>query len=143
MGFYSGRFGSLIYLDKPVAKVRDWSLDYSNDMLETTKVSDFAPTFVPGRKAANGNATLLWYRLNIRDQQVFTQFDSLLTRLVRVGKPDTTAMVKMELRIGQADADTLMLNAYLTSANLGCASGELSSVSVSFQMTGDLLRGID
>ena len=142
MGFFSGRHGSLIYLDKPVAKVRDWTLDYSGELLETTKVSDFAPTYIPGRKSAEGSATLLWYRLDYREQQVLTQFDALIRKLVHTGTPSAADQIKLSLAVGQGPEDVLTLNAYLTSASMGSTSGDVSSVRVAFRMTGDLVGAI-
>jgi hypothetical protein len=138
MSFYSGRHGSLIYLDKPVAKVRDWTLDYSNELLETTTVANFAPTYIPGQKSAEGAATLLWYRLDYREVQVLTQFDALINKLVHTGIPSTADRVKLSLAVGKNPEDVLTLNAYLTSASMGSTSGEVSSVRVAFRMTGDL-----
>jgi hypothetical protein len=33
MGFYTGRTGSLVFNSKPVAKVRDWSIETSFELL--------------------------------------------------------------------------------------------------------------
>jgi len=38
MGFYTGRSGSLVYNSKPVAKIRDWSLDTTVELLSTNTI---------------------------------------------------------------------------------------------------------
>ena len=85
MSFFSGRHGSLIYLGKPVARVRNWSLTASVDLLETTKVDQFAPTYRPGMKSATGSASLFYYRLEFRDKTINTSFTQLIDRALRVG----------------------------------------------------------
>lgn len=141
MGFYSGRHGSLIYLGKPVAKVREWSFDYSTEMLETTTVADFAPTYVPGRKSADGAATIYWYRLDMREMGVNTAFTRLLTKLVHTGTGSPADLIRLELAVGKAAGESFSIDAYLTSASFGSTSGEVSNARVAFRMTGDLLGG--
>ena len=67
MGFYTGRTGKLELWDgssyKPVAKIRDWTLNLTVELLSTTVVDSIANTFTPGIKSATGSATLLYYRL--------------------------------------------------------------------------------
>lgn len=141
MSFYSGRHGSLIYLGKPVAKVREWSFDYSTEMLETTTVADFAPTYVPGRKSAEGAATIYWYRLAMRDMEVNTAFQQLMTKLVHTGTGSAADRIQLELAVGKAVGESFLINAYLTNASFGSISGEVSNARVAFRMTGDLLGG--
>jgi len=67
MGFYTGRTGKLEFWSgssyKPVAKIRDWTLNSTVELLSTTVVDSIASTFTPGIKSATGSATLLYYRL--------------------------------------------------------------------------------
>ena len=142
MSFFSGRHGSLLYLGKPVAKVRGWTLSVSTDLLETTTVEQFAPTYRPGMKSATGTAQLFYYRLGFRDRQINTEFNSLLQRLVRVGELNESDLVSLELAVGTTAADRLLVDAYLTRADLSSDSGEVSKVSVDFTVNGDLKRGL-
>ena len=140
MGFFSVRQGSLNYLGKPVAKVRDWSLTMTQELLTTTKVDDYAPTYVPAMKGGTGSATVLYYRLDYRDQPEYTPFDALIQKLVRPGMPDSSDRVKLELVVGAGN--TLTVNAFITSAQLGSMVGELSAVSINFTVDGDLAGGL-
>ena len=142
MSFFSGRHGSLVYLGKPVAKVSSWQLTLSTDLLETTTVEQFAPTYRPGMKSATGSAQLFYYRLEFGNRGVYTEFSSLLQRLVRVGELNESDLVSLELAVGTTAADRLLVDAYLTRADLGSDSGEVSKVSVDFTVNGDLKRGL-
>jgi hypothetical protein len=142
MTFFSGRHGSLQYLGKPVAKVRNWNLSFTAELLDTTTVDLIAPTYRPGRKSATGGASLFYYRPGFRDRTEVTSFEVLLQRLMRVGALDEADQVSLELAIGGTTADRLLLNAFLTQASVGSQSGEVSTLDVQFTMTGDLQRGL-
>lgn len=142
MSFYSGRHGSLLYLGKPVAKVRNWSLTASVELLDTSKVDDFAPTYRPGMKSATGSATLFYYRLGWEDQKANTSFTALLQRVVRVGVLDEGDCVELELAVGDATADRLLVDVYLTRVTLGSQAGEVATCDVDFTVTGDIKRGL-
>lgn len=142
MSFYSGRHGSLIYLGKPVAKVRNWSLTANVELLDTTKVDDFAPTYRPGMKSATGSATLFYYRPAWEDQKANTSFVALLQRVLRVGMLDEGDRVELELAVGDTTEDRLLVDAYLTRAGLGSQAGEVATCDVDFTVTGDIKRGL-
>jgi len=57
MAFYTGRTGSLTFDGKPVAKIRDWSLDTTVELLSTNAIDSTVNTFTPGVKGATGSAT--------------------------------------------------------------------------------------
>jgi hypothetical protein len=63
MGFYTGRSGSLKYDGKIVAKIRDWSVETTLELLPTNSIDSTFNTFTPGVKGATGSATLMYYRL--------------------------------------------------------------------------------
>jgi hypothetical protein len=142
MSFYSGRHGSLHYLGKPVAKVRNWSLTASVELLDTSKVDDFAPTYRPGMKSATGSATLFYYRPAWEDQKVNTSFVALLQRVLRVGMLDEGDRVELELAVSDTTEDRLLVDAYLTRAGLGSQAGEVATCDVDFTVTGDIKRGL-
>ena len=141
MSYFSGRHGSLNYLGKPVAKVRDWSLTMTQELLATTKVDGYAPTHVPGMKSATGSATLLYYRLDYREKGENTSFEALLGKLAQPGAPASSDRVRLDLVVGTG-GNRLTIDAFLTSAQIGVTAGELSSVSVNFTMDGDLVGGL-
>ena len=62
MAFYTGRTGSLAVNGTQVAKIRDWSIETSVELLSTNTIDSTSNTFVPGVKGATGSATLMYYR---------------------------------------------------------------------------------
>ena len=139
MGFYTGRTGSLSFENQAVAKVRDWSLDTTVELLDTTVLGDFASTYTPGVKGATGSATLMYYRGEAGDGRPFTV---LLNKVMRKGPIERGQSVELELNVGGGGEDTIRFNAYITSAQVGASTGELSIVPIQFTVDGDFLSVI-
>ena len=137
MGFYTGRSGSLVYSGKPVAKIRDWSLDTTVELLSTNTIDSAVNTFTQGVKGATGSATLMYYRLEAGESASYTQFTALLGRIMKGGAITESDRVFMELNIGGGNADDIKFNAYITSAQVSVSTGELSVVPIQFTMDGD------
>lgn len=138
MGFYTGRTGSLaIAGGLPVAKIKDWSLDTTVELLSTNDISSSVNTFTPGVKGATGSATLLYYRLESGESASYQQFTALLGKVMKAGTVETTDRVFMELNVGGGVADDIKFYAYITNATVGVSTGELSTVQVQFTMDGD------
>lgn len=142
MGFYTGRSGSLVFNGKPVAKIRDWSLDTTVELLSTNAIDSAVNTFTPGVKGATGSATLMYYRLESGESATLTQFTDLLTKIMRTGAVAETDRVLLELNVGGGAADDIRLNAYITSAQVSVSTGELSVVPIQFTMDGDFIEVI-
>ena len=72
MAYYSGSHGSLwadngpatgernVY-DKPLAKVRSWSLSQTTQAVETTSLQDTDRTYVPGLRSYTGSASFYYF----------------------------------------------------------------------------------
>jgi hypothetical protein len=141
MGFYTGRTGKLEISGKPVAKIRDWSLETSVELLSTTAIDSSAATFTPGMKSASGSATLLYYRLEPLESFAFTEFTVLLGKIQKVGAITESDRVRLKLKVGADAADDIEFNAYITSAQVGVSTGELVSVPIQFTVDGDFISG--
>jgi hypothetical protein len=140
MGFYTGRTGSLsIGGGLPIAKIKDWSLDTTVELLATNDISSSFNTFTPGVKGATGSATLLYYRLESGESASFQQFTAMLGKVMKTGSIETTDRVFMDLNVGGAAADDIQFYAYITNATVGVSTGELSTVQVQFTMDGDFI----
>lgn len=137
MGFYTGRTGSLAYNGKPVAKIRDWSVETSLELLSTNAIDSVVNTFTPGVKSATGSATLIYYRLEPGESETKTQFTALLNQIMRGGAITETQRVFLELNVGGGAADDIKFFAYITSAQVAVSTGELSVVPIQFTMDGD------
>ena len=139
MGFYTGRSGSLVFDSKPVAKIRDWSVETTVELLSTNTIDSAVNTFTPGVKGATGSATLMYYRLESGESAGFTQFTALLSKIMKGGAAELADRVLLELNVGGATADDIMFNAYITSAQVSVSTGELSVVPIQFTMDGDFI----
>jgi hypothetical protein len=142
MGFYTGRSGSLVFDGKPVAKIRDWSVDTTIELLNTNTIDSTVNTFTPGIKGATGSATLLYYRLEAGESTTMTQFTALLTKIMKTGATSSSDRVFLELNAGGDAADDIKFYAYITSAQVSANTGELSSVPIQFTMDGDFVETI-
>ncbi len=145
MGFYASRTGKLEFWDgtvyKPVAKIRDWSLESSVELLSTTAIDSTVTTFTPGMKSASGSATLLYYRLEAGEAATLTQFTALLGKIQKVGAVTEADRVKLKLRVGDGAADDIEFFAYITSTQVGVSTGELVVVPIQFTVDGDFVAG--
>jgi hypothetical protein len=145
MGFYTGRTGKLEFWDgsayKPVAKIRDWSLETSVELLSTTAIDSTAATYTPGLKSASGSATLLYYRLEAGESATLTEFTALLSKIQKVGAVTESDRVKLKLRVADSVADDIEFFAYVTSAQVGVSTGELVVVPIQFTVDGDFVAG--
>ena len=139
MGFYTGRSGSLVFDSKPVAKIRDWSIETTIELLSTNTIDSAVNTFTPGIKGATGSATLMYYRLDSGENASYTQFTALLGKIMKGGAAEAADRVLLELKVGGAAADDIVFNAYITSAQVSVSTGELSVVPIQFTMDGDFV----
>lgn len=143
MGYYTGRTGALIFNGKPVAKVQNWSMETSVQLLPTNDLGSASNTFIPGTKGATGSATLMYYRLESGENATKTQFTELLSKIHKRGAITEADRVFLELDVSTGGPDDIKCNAYITSAVLGSATGELSIVPIQFTVDGDFVEVIN
>lgn len=159
MAFFSGRTGAL-YLTTagtgdptPVAgekalKLRDWSLETTVELLETTTVDTAVKSYTPGASSASGSATLLYYRSEVGD--IGVQFTSFLNKIMKTSSAGVTESdrVGIILRVGDTasgadNKDDIAFNAYITNASMQVSTGELSSVALQFTVDGPFREIVD
>jgi len=138
-GFYTGREGFLKVANKKVAKIRDWSIETSLELLSTNTIDSSFNTFEPGVVGATGSATLMYYKLSLGEDN--TEFTTLLNKVMKTSADgvvggDSGDRVLLELNVGSAAADRIKCNAYITSASVSVGTGELSVVSITFTVDG-------
>lgn len=147
-GFYTGRTGSLRFGNKQVAKIRDWSLEGTTELLSTNTIDSAHNTFTPGVKGATGSATLLFYRLDGENSSQFLDATSLIrqSRILAPGsRPSTPQNARFEFTLnpGSDNSDRFKFFAYITSASVSVSTGELSTVSINFTVDGYLTDAPD
>lgn len=144
-GFYTGRSGSLKIKGKTVAKIRDWSLESTMELLSTNSIDSKYNTFTPGVMSATGSATLLLYRLDGENTSTNTDafqvlIDSQIMNKSANGARESNARISFELNASGANADDIKFNGYITSASMSVSTGELSTVSINFTVDGDFTQ---
>lgn len=130
MPFYTGRTGKLKLSSNEVAKVRDWSLDVSVDLLETTALGDTAKTYTPGMFSATGNANLAYYT------GASTGVVSLLEKIAKTGAVTEGDRVQLTFEVGTDQY--FIANAYINSASIASSTDELTTASFQFTVDGPL-----
>tara|TARA_A100001201_G_scaffold3008_2_gene7224 strand:+ start:8983 stop:9420 length:438 start_codon:yes stop_codon:yes gene_type:complete len=137
-GFYTGRSGSLKIRGKKVAKIRDWSLESTMELLSTNSIDSNFNTFTPGVKGATGSATLLLYRLQNENTATHTDAFNVLkdSGIMTTNRATEGDLLTFELNASNALADDIICNGYITSASMSVSTGELSTVSINFTVDG-------
>lgn len=160
MGFYTGRSGKMYITpiltanptpanNQSVLKIRDWSIETSLELLETTTIDTAVKKYTPGMVSSTGSATVMYYRVESGD--VGVQFEQLLNKVMKTSNVGVTESdrVGMVLRAGSqpgagADVkDDIAFNAYITNAGITVGTGELSSVSLQFTVDGPFIELVD
>lgn len=150
MGYFTGRDGHVEYSrllsnggrdTKQVAKVRNWSLDTQVRLLPTTTLGDFADGFTPGLKGCTGSCELIYYRFEPGEALNTThyQFTALVNRIIRRGAITDNQMLRLTLNMGPGGSDDITVDAFINSARLSSAVGELAVAPIQFTATGDFI----
>jgi|688.fasta_scaffold811839_1 hypothetical protein len=132
MPFYTGRTGKLRLGGNEVSKVRNWTLDTSVNMLDTTSLGDTANTFTPGLFSATGSASLSYYN----DAATPTDTTNLLERIAKTGAITDSDRVSLTFEVGTGQ--TFTGNAFINSASISSTTDELTTVSFNFTIDGPL-----
>ena len=130
MTFYTGREGSMSIHGTETAKVRDWSLETTVELLSVNTVESAANEFVPGVKGATGSATLMWYKHASK-----TDFRDLLLKIVKTSSVVEADDVTLKLKVNSDSS--IVFRAFITSATVSVSNNELVVVPINFTMTGD------
>ena len=139
MGFYTGRTGHIKVGGKKIAKLRDWSLETTVELISTNTIETHTSTFVPGVKGATGSATMMYYRLESGEGTNYREFTEIVDNLMKKGKIDSGDKIRLDLNIGGGTKDDILIDVYITSLTISVSTGELSVVPFNFTVDGDFL----
>ena len=148
MTYFTGSDGSLLFdIDgtwTKVARATNWALNISQGSLDTTTLEDTDRTVVPGIRTTTGSCTVYYYQESAgNDAQ--NQCSQLVRKLLKertqtdtagqAAKPD---LVKFRMRVadGSGDGKRIDVEAYLTSASMRIAVGEVLAAELSFDVVG-------
>ena len=134
---YTGRDGVMQLSGTTLAKVVSFQLQANLETLETTTLNENIRSYTPGISSYTGSATLLYYKDN--NNKINTT--DLLNKLYKTGTTGVSSSDTVELTfrwIDGADNNDIKLTAYITSASIGAATGDIVRAEVGFQGTGAL-----
>lgn len=130
--YFTGADGALLVDGTEVAKIRNCSIAGSAEALETTTTGDNARTFIYGRQSYTGQCNALYYE----DSAGALVMSSLLANIFRT--TDTPATSTNTLLLQLASDRQVQATVLFTEATLSAAVGQVVTVQLSFQVTGNL-----
>ena len=134
---YTGRDGVLQLGGTTLAKVVSFQLTSDLETLETTTLNEHIRSYSPGVAGYSGSATLLYYK---DDDGNFNTAD-ILNKLYKTGTDGVSSSDTVELTfrwVDGTDNNDIKLTAYITSASIGAATGDIVRAEIAFQGTGSL-----
>jgi predicted secreted protein len=109
-----------------VAKVRDITLNFNRDALETTGIGEKDRTYAYGIRGTSGSGTLLYDSTDSGTQEVLNHI---------LSDAETLSGVKIVLDTGSSNG-TITGDALITATGASVSVGDLISVPISFSMSG-------
>ena len=134
---YTGRDGVMQLAGSTLAKVVNFAVSSNLETLETTTLGDGVRSYSPGVTGYSGSATLLYYK----DDSNAINTTDLLNKLIKTGTAGVSSSDTVELTFRWADGtdnNDIKLTAYITSATIGAATGDIVRAEIAFQGTGAL-----
>ena len=134
---YTGRDGVLRLAGTKLAKVVNFSVASNLETLEVTTLSENLRSYVPGVVGYSGSATLLYYK---EDDNTFNT-TNILNKLYKTGTSGVSSSDTVELTfrwVDGTDYNDIKMTAYITSASIGAATGDIVRAEIAFQGTGAL-----
>tara|TARA_R100000030_G_scaffold64945_2_gene49431 strand:- start:2055 stop:2492 length:438 start_codon:yes stop_codon:yes gene_type:complete len=134
---YTGRDGVMQLAGSTLAKVVNFAVSSNLETLETTTLGDGVRSYSPGVTGYSGSATLLYYK----DDSNAINTTDLLNKLIKTGTAGVSSSDTVELTFRWADGtdnNDIKLTAYITSASIGAATGDIVRAEIAFQGTGAL-----
>ena len=161
MGYRSGQHGRLFIKSNDidstggqveVARIRDWSIDFQQSVLDTSALGDKDRTLFHGIRTASGSGTLLYYDEGTGKSN-FRLLSEKFIKEVGVGgggmKPDRKDygqlasepdMVRLHLQLDPTTTGDgnkqLLVFAYVTQLGMAVSTGEIVTCSFSFEVHG-------
>ena len=147
---YTGRDGVMQVGGTTLAKVVNFSLSANLETLEVTTLGENIRSYTPGISGYSGSATLLYYK----DGDGAINTTNLLNKLYNTDETGVSSTDTVNLTFkwidgaleyddkglvsGGGDENIIELEAYITSASIGAATGDIVRAEIAFQGTGAL-----
>ena len=134
---YTGRDGVMQLGGTTLAKVVNFQLSSNLETLETMALNEHIRSYSPGVAGYSGSATLLYYK----DDDGDFNTTELLNKLYKTGADGVSSSDTVALTfrwVDGTDNNDIKLTAYITSASIGAATGDIVRAEIAFQGTGQL-----
>jgi hypothetical protein len=130
MAVLTGAGGALRFRNQRVGKVRDWSLNVERSALDTSCLGTFDRTYVSGLRGASGSATVLY---DTEDTAARALLNSIFE--------DHAEPEAVDFVMDVAQGGGFSCVALVTSVSPAVSTGEVTAVSVNFQVSGPISGG--
>ena len=138
MAFFRGEEGSVAFDNGSgtvgaIASTTAWTLDITKDTLECTAHGDVSRKYVGSLKSATGTVDLLY---------TATSGDNTAEIINDVLTSEDAGDAAFNLFLDTTGAKKLSFNGIITGTSFSSTVGDISTVSVSFQTTGDITSAV-
>ena len=147
MSYFSGQHGQL-YI-KPansgslteVGRLQNWSVNFQQNVLDTTCLQDVDKTILNGVRSFTGQATMLYYKENNSNVKLMTnQFiqtgNSSYSSKTFGSSAAEPSPVFITLRLFDGSSSDISFYAIVNSFSLSCSVGEVVTAELGFEGTG-------
>ena len=143
MAFSSGINGKLFFGTGSTAssggceaKVQNWNWSIQQQVLDTTTLCDTDRTIIPSTRSTTGTFRLFYYGSNSAASQLISK---IMKTGSSVGDGDNAESDQVTFKL-EVDGRYVTIPAFITSASMNCAVGEVVSVDISFEANGAALQ---
>ena len=142
MSFYSGQNGQLLIDGLRAARVASWQFSSSLSLLDTTSLADTDRSSTPGIRSTTGSVSLFYYG---DDDTTANSASTLLRKLIKArvsgvepNRANESEQVTLRLVVsdGTAAGKYIQGRAWLTSAEMTMAVGQVLSANCAFEFSG-------
>tara|TARA_S200002703_G_scaffold102303_1_gene88599 strand:+ start:438 stop:836 length:399 start_codon:yes stop_codon:yes gene_type:complete len=126
---FTGTDGKFRFNDQVQPRTSAWSIEASVNLLEKTSLGQKAATTIAGVKSYTGSATILYYKDDVKITDV-------LNKIFKEGDVET---YPVEFNWG---TKKITFDAYVTSATIAVAPGEVGRAELTFTAEGDLTNAV-
>jgi hypothetical protein len=123
MAILTGKDGEVKFTNNNVARVRNFSVESSLNLLEVTNLGQRQTSTEAGLRSYTGSATIMY---DSDDDQEITNI------LGRIFLGETAESLPAKITFKVSSGKTIAFDAFVTSANIGVSSGEITTADISF-----------
>lgn len=134
MSVLTGADGRLVYNGLALAKIREWSLTITKDALEDTCLGDFDRSYVEGLRNTTGTATVLY-------DPSLSAANEFLNTIFTNEDPETLLTFELNSKNKMLGGGNIVTRGFLTSVSPTTSVGNVSAVTVNFQVSGGKVSG--